>query len=66
MKLSMFCGKGIDEIDDTIAILLNDFGKARGDVAHKSSDSVKTILGPSTELNKANEIVKALGFYFYS
>jgi hypothetical protein len=66
MKLSLLCGKAIDEIDSTTAILLRDYGKARGDVAHKSTTSIRTIQAPSVELKNAQEIVKALGSYFYS
>jgi hypothetical protein len=66
MKLSLLCGKMIDEIDSTIAIQLSEYGKARGDVAHKSLSSVSTIYAPSAEKNQVNQIIKSLGIYFYN
>lgn len=63
-KLSIFCGKMIDEIDETLAASLSSYGKNRGDVAHKSALRVSTLLAPSIEAKSATDIVAGLKTYF--
>lgn len=66
LKLSLLCGKAIDEIDYTISLQLNEYGKDRGDVAHKSALRARTLQAPSIELKRANDILVSLQQYFYS
>ena len=63
-KLSLLCGKALDEVDDTIATLLSEYGKARGEVAHVSTVRAENIQAPSVEVTKAKEVLKALKSYF--
>lgn len=64
LKLSILCGKHIDEIDYAIATLLSEYGRKRGDVAHKSTSRVTNIQAPSAELSTAKNILSALKNYF--
>lgn len=63
-KLSIFCGKMIDEIDEPLAASLSSYGKNRGDVAHKSTLRVTTLLAPSIEAKSAIDIVAGLKGFF--
>jgi hypothetical protein len=63
-KLSIFCGKMIDEIDEVLATSLSSYGKSRGDVAHKSARRVTTLLAPSIEAKSATDIVEGLKGFF--
>lgn len=65
VKLSLICGKMPDEIDITLINMLNSYGSARGDVAHKSTQRVRTLLAPSAERTNALELIQALGEFFY-
>lgn len=65
LTLSVLCGKHIDEVDPSLAGDLEAFGRARGDVAHKSVSRVRTILAPSAELSAAKSLVSGLRTYFY-
>jgi hypothetical protein len=62
-SLLVFClilDKSIDKVDPVLVQLLNDFGKARGDVAHKSVSRVTTIQAPSAEYNSAQNVISEL------
>lgn len=63
-KLSLLCGKAVDEVDDTIATILSEYGKARGEVAHVSTVRAENIQAPSVEVTRTKEILKALKRYF--
>lgn len=62
--LALFSGKMPDELDMTLALSLNNFGKSRGDVAHKSASRVRTLLAPSAEAKEVDELLKGLGVFF--
>lgn len=63
-KLSIFSGKMIDEIDETLAASLSSYGKIRGDVAHKSASRVSNFLAPSIEAKSAVDLVDGLKSFF--
>lgn len=62
--LSLFSGKMPDELDMALALSLNNYGKSRGDVAHKSVSRVRTLLAPSAEAKEADDLLKGLGTFF--
>lgn len=63
--LSLLRGKWMGQIDDTLATLLNDYGKDRGNVAHSSVRRVRTLMGPRHEVTSAQNLIKQLREYFY-
>ena len=63
--LALICGKMADELDVALLTSLNQYGKGRGDVAHKSASRVTTISAPSAERKDASELIKALELFFY-
>jgi hypothetical protein len=64
LKLCLFFGAMPDEVDQTLLSTLESYGKARGDVAHRSISRVSTIYAPSVEKENAQTIVRLLqGFY---
>lgn len=65
-RLSLMCGKLIDEIDSSISVLLTQYGKARGDVAHVSTARAENIQAPSVEARQVEQILLGLKTYFYS
>jgi hypothetical protein len=62
IKTDTFCkvcalrGLPVDEIDIALLHSLDKYGKARGDVAHKSLGSVTTLYAPSAELQEAKAL----------
>lgn len=64
LLLSLCSGKMLDEIDTVLSASLNSYGKARGDVAHKSITHSKTLQAPSAELATARTLVDQIGVYF--
>lgn len=62
--LSVFSGKMPDELDTALALGLNNYGKNRGDVAHKSAARVRTILAPSAEASEVDNLLASLEAYF--
>lgn len=64
LLLSICSGKMIDEIDSVLSASLNSYGKARGDVAHKSVTHSTSLQAPSAELATAKGLVDQLGIYF--
>lgn len=65
MKLSIMCGKMVDEIDTGLASSLSSFGTNRGDVAHRGVGRTSTLLAPSTEMKSTLDLVKHIRLYFY-
>jgi hypothetical protein len=65
MVVALLHGKDMDEIDASLANTLNEYGSARGDVAHVSASRVRTIQAPSTELKNADDLVNGLRAFFY-
>ena len=61
--LSFAAGIFSDEIDSTLLNELQSFGKARGDVAHKSIGKVRTLYAPNIEAESAQNIVNLLGHF---
>ena len=64
LLLSICAGKTPDEIDTILSASLNSYGKARGDIAHKSVTHSTTLQAPSAELVTANNLIRQLGIYF--
>lgn len=64
-RLVVFCGKMPDETDIALASALNTYGKCRGDVAHNSVKSVRTIRAPSAELKDAEDLLTGLCTFFH-
>jgi hypothetical protein len=62
--LALFSGKMPDEIDMTLALSLNNYGKSRGDVAHKSASRVRTLRAPSAEAKEVEDLLSGLGTFF--
>lgn len=60
----LIMNKSIDKVDPLLVELLNSFGKARGDVAHKSVSRVTTIQAPSAEHKSAQSVISELGLLF--
>lgn len=63
-NLSIFSGKMPDELDTALALGLNNYGKSRGDVAHKSAARVRTLRAPSAEASEVDSLLKNLGTFF--
>ena len=63
LKLSVFCGFFVDQIDSTLAADLSAFGKERGDVAHSSARRVRSINSPSTEKANVERLLNALDLH---
>lgn len=64
LRLSLFAGKTLDEVDSALSSSLNSYGKIRGDLAHSSVTHVRTLQAPSAEQAAARELVKQLAQYF--
>ena len=64
LKLSIFAGKTIDEIDEVLSASLNSYGKDRGDVAHKSAVHSRSLNAPSMEQATAKQLVAQISQYF--
>lgn len=62
--LALFSGKMPDELDMTLALSLNDFGKRRGDVAHQSASRVRTLRAPTAEAQEVDNLLKGLRIFF--
>jgi hypothetical protein len=62
--VSVLCGRQADEIDPALATTLNQYGSARGDVAHISASRVRTISAPSVEFSNAEDLLENLGKHF--
>jgi len=62
--ISVVLGKGLDEIDQSLAANLTSFGQERGDIAHRSLGRVSTISAPSAEKQKVDNIMNMLRLYF--
>jgi hypothetical protein len=58
--------KPIDKVDASLVISLNAFGKARGEVAHKSVSRVTSIYAPSAEKQSAHNVIAELERLFES
>lgn len=56
----LILNKSIDKIDPSLVYSLNAFGKARGDVAHKSVSRITTIQAPSAERQSAHNVIAEL------
>ncbi|MDP1995936.1 MAG: hypothetical protein Q8J90_01945 [Gallionella sp.] len=56
----LILNKPIDKVDASLVISLNAFGKARGDVAHKSVSRVTSIYAPSAEKQSAHNVIAEL------
>jgi len=63
--LSLLAGKKMGEVDDSLAVSLNDYGKDRGNVAHQSVTRVRNLMGPGIENTSAFNLMRALRFYYY-
>ena len=59
VRLVVPIGVRIDELDPTWIVNLNEFGKRRGDIAHKSIKAHQAI-DPSSELNDVNNLIVGL------
>jgi hypothetical protein len=64
LLLSICSGKVIDEIDGVLSASLNSYGKARGDVAHRSVTHSTSLQAPSAELATAKGLVDQIGVYY--
>jgi hypothetical protein len=64
MHLAIFSGKMPDELDTALALGLKNYGKSRGDVAHKSAARVRTLLAPSAEASEVDDLLVGLGTFF--
>jgi hypothetical protein len=64
LLLSICSGKTLDEIDTVLSASLNSYGKARGDVAHRSVIHSTSLLAPSAELATARGLVDQIGVFF--
>lgn len=62
--LALFSGKMLDEVDTALGLSLNNYGRDRGDVAHKSASRVRTIRAPSAEAKEADDLVKGLAAFY--
>jgi hypothetical protein len=63
--LSLLSGKRMNDIDDTLSLVLNDYGKNRGQAAHKSTKRVMPFSGPRQEAVTAENILALIKKYFY-
>lgn len=64
LLLSICSGKTVDEIDAILSASLSSYGKARGDVAHRSVTHSTSLQAPSAELATAQTLVAQIGAYF--
>lgn len=55
-----------DPFDSVLIANLDSYGKARGDVAHKSVRSVTSINSPMSEVSYVEQIIKGFKLHFYS
>lgn len=62
----LILNKPIDKVDASLVLSLNAFGKARGDVAHKSVSRVTSIYAPSAEKQSAHNVIAELERLFES
>lgn len=64
LLLSICAGKTVDEVDSVLSGSLNSYGKARGDVAHKSVTHSTMLEAPSSEVSTATSLVTQIARYF--
>jgi hypothetical protein len=64
LLLSICAGKTVDEIDQALSASLNSYGKARGDVAHKSVIHSHSLQAPSAEQATAKRLVSEIATFF--
>lgn len=62
--IAMICGAVVDEIDTSLVVALDSYGKGRGQVAHKSAQRTKTLLAPSAEKADALGLIQLLKTFF--
>jgi hypothetical protein len=63
-RIAAICGAPVDEIDPALIAALDSYGKARGQVAHKSAQRTTSLLAPSAEKAEALNLVAALKVFF--